>query len=114
MKKKLIYCVDNTCKNYIATITNNSYTFKENPGLLTKITYFDNKLTIKKSGNLEVSFTHVVGETKQLEYTANLSGEKFYGSSRIKTTQIKKDNNKITLKYIRDGEHIMCSFEIIN
>ncbi len=115
MKVKLSIKINDEVVSKIGKINNDNdmviIEYKESPTATTKLYCMDRKVRVVKTGPVEIDYTHKLGKTIECFYKVKMGEQSFKGSSKIKTTKIEVENQKIYLEYKRDGEKVVQSWE---
>ncbi len=113
MNRQLIITSNGNTIKRLAKVNKSIITYKESGNIYVSLEAVNQTITIKKTGDINLVFTHKKYEKKVLEYTIKMNGQEFIGSSLISTTNIIVTNNLIELEYYRDDDLINIKFELI-
>ncbi len=113
-KKKIIITHGAAPITRIGHFQDNRISYKESANNFVNLTLLDDGIKIEKKGQVNLMFVHKEGETKRLSYELIVNGQKFSGTSVIKTQQVIVNNDQIIVKYLRDDELVVMEIKIIN
>ncbi len=112
MKNKITITTDSETVSRIATISDNTISYTETPGIKVVMHVKDDELEIFKTGLIEMNILHKVDYSFEIDYQINLNGNEFFGKVEIKTKSLSITDKLIELKFEREGEMVYQKWEM--
>lgn len=97
----------------LATKIDDVITYKETPNINVILVARDNQLTIEKTGAINYHHDYQNEARSVLNYIVKMSGNEFEGSSEVTTLKYIKEENKIYLKCLVNGELTKIKWEVM-
>ncbi len=112
-KKKLIITQDGVTNTRVGHIKGKAIKYKESIKVNVELEVGQDYLRVKRMGEVDIEFTHKLGECKKAYYEVCVNGQTFTGDVLIETTHLLITDDVIELNYLRDGDVSSLKIEII-